>query len=72
MSSNELAELKALLDYWIKHNREHGEEFKEWADRAKGLGENEIAGDLSQAVQEIDKTNDVLTKALNKLEKKEG
>ena len=25
--------LHILLDYWIEHNREHEQEFREWADK---------------------------------------
>ena len=68
MSSDEtLTRLKTLLGYWIDHNREHGEEFREWADRVRELGEAPAADDIAQAAQEMEKAGELLARALEKL-----
>ena len=39
--------LRVLLDYWIEHNREHEQEFREWADKSASL-----SGAVTQQLQE--------------------
>jgi len=39
--------LHILLDYWIEHNREHEQEFRDWADKAASL-----PGEVAQQLQE--------------------
>jgi len=40
--------LHILLDYWIEHNREHEQEFRDWADKVtSSLGE--VAQQLQEA-----------------------
>ena len=35
MGDRDRKKLEILLGYWIEHDTEHGEEFKEWAVKAK-------------------------------------
>ncbi|MBI2832596.1 MAG: hypothetical protein HYX79_10115 [Chloroflexi bacterium] len=68
MDKNEKAKLKTLLNYWLEHNKEHGDEFKEWADRAaKASRDVKLATDLAVAGAEMDKVNEHLSNALKKL-----
>ena len=71
MGNDERAKLRTMLNYWIKHNREHSQEFREWADRARGFGEAEVAKEMLKATQVIDKAGKSLSQALKGLEKKE-
>jgi nickel/cobalt exporter len=68
MSSEERAKLRALLNYWVEHNEEHSQEFREWADKAKAFGEIEIADEMLQAAQEMDKASKLLSQSLKRLE----
>ena len=68
MDDSERVKLKTLLNYWIEHNKEHSQEFKEWADKAKVLGETEVCEEMLQAVKEMDKASELLTRALKGLE----
>ena len=67
MDQAERGRLRVLLDYWVKHNREHGEEFKEWAEKAKSFGEIAVHDDLMEAHEEMGKANASLLRALEKL-----
>jgi hypothetical protein len=67
MANTEKDNLKALLKYWIAHNQDHSEEFKEWAGKAVAMGETEIARDINQAVQEMDKATALFSQCLEKL-----
>jgi len=69
---DERAKLRALLNYWIEHNKEHSQEFREWVNKAKVLGEVEAGEDMLQAAQEMDKASEILSRALRRLEGKEG
>ena len=72
MSNDERAKLRTMLSYWIEHNEEHSQEFREWADKAKALGETEAAEDILQAAQEIAKANEFLSRSLTRLGGKGG
>jgi aspartokinase len=69
MGNNEIAKLRTILHYWIEHNKEHSQEFSQWADRIAALGEIETAKWLRQAAQEMDKASKSLSKALRSLGK---
>ena len=68
MGSDERAKLKTLLNYWVEHNREHSQEFKEWADKARVLGEVDVAEEILQAVQAMEKASGLLSQSLRRLE----
>jgi len=68
VSSGEKDKLKTLLKYWIEHNREHSEEFKEWAEKAEKMGEAEVGGEILKAVGNMDKVTEILSDILRKLE----
>ena len=64
--------LRVLLDYWIEHNREHEEEFHEWAGKA-ALFSTEVAQQLEEAAVEMAAASRKLEKARETLAKsKEG
>ena len=70
MDNDERVKLKTLLNYWIEHNKEHSQEFREWADKAKVFGEAEAYEQMLLAAQEMDKASESLSRALRKLEEK--
>ena len=57
--------LDTLLDYWIKHNNEHEEEFREWADKAAAL-----SGDIAQ--QLLEAANKMTAASANLIEAKQA
>jgi len=71
MGNDESTKLRILLSHWIEHNKEHAEEFREWADKAKGFGEAEAYEEMRQAAQGMDKSSESLSRALKRLEQKE-
>ena len=68
MSNDERAKLRTLLNYWIEHNKEHSQEFREWAEKARSFGEAEAGEEMLQAAQEMDKVSKFLSQALGRLE----
>jgi hypothetical protein len=67
VEQREKEKLIVLLDYWIKHNTEHGDEFKEWADKVEDMGEEGVHDELVGAFQKMGEVNELLLKALEKM-----
>jgi hypothetical protein len=67
MSSEEKSKLKIILEHWVEHNEEHSREFKEWAEKAKKMGEKEVAAEILQAVGNMGKVTEIFTKTLKRL-----
>ena len=67
MDKADRGNLDVLLNHWVEHNKEHGEEYKEWTEKTKSLEESEVHDNIMEAVQQLDKVNESLLKALNKL-----
>ena len=72
MDSQELTKLRTLLNYWIEHNREHSQEFREWAEKTLSAGETGAGEDMLLAAQEMDEASEILSRARERLEVKEG
>jgi hypothetical protein len=56
------SQLKSLLAYWLEHNREHGAEFREWADKMM-KDQPEVAGQLRQTADKMAEVDELLKKA---------
>jgi hypothetical protein len=67
MVESDKQKLVILLNYWIEHNREHRDEFREWAEKAKGFARVNIHGHILKAAQQMDKANEFLLRALKGL-----
>jgi hypothetical protein len=67
MSSDDREKLTKLLGYWVEHNQEHSEEFKEWAEKARDMGEAEAAAEILEAVANMDKVSAILSGTLKRL-----
>jgi hypothetical protein len=71
MSNDDRLKLSTILHYWIDHNKEHSQEFREWADKIARLGEIEAAKELEQAAGEMDKASKSLSRTLTILKEEE-
>jgi hypothetical protein len=64
--------LRILLDYWVEHNSEHEQEFRDWADKVGSLS-TEVAQQLREAATRMAAASNELMKAKQALTKsKEG
>lgn len=61
--------LLILLKYLIDHNKEHGQELRELATKAKGVVTETTEGYILEAAQRMDDSIESLTKALSELSK---
>jgi hypothetical protein len=66
-SMSDQEKLRILLAYWIEHNLDHAQDFRQWAQRAEAFGSKEAASKLVAAAQEVTAVNDSLKTALDLL-----
>jgi hypothetical protein len=64
---DEMRELEALLEYLVKHNREHAGEITDLAGRAEALGKSEVYDHLIRGVELLNESNESLEAALTVL-----
>ena len=69
MDNTEMEKLRILLNHWIEHNKEHGEEFREWAEKASGFDKIAVQEGMQDAAQYMDKASESLLRALEGLNK---
>lgn len=55
------------MAFWMDHNLEHADEFREWAQRAEAFGEKEVASKLEEAAKDMVLPNSNLQVALDML-----
>ena len=67
MDEVEKRKLKILLNHWMEHNREHAQEFGDWAKKAKSFGQATVHDNIMQAAQQMNKVNEFLLEALERL-----
>jgi hypothetical protein len=60
--------LRLLLPHWIEHNDEHAADFRNWAEKARAAGEQEVAEEIDTAAKELGWVNEALRAALEKLD----
>ena len=63
---------RLLLDYWIKHNREHASELEQWSARLEAEGWDASARELGKAVESAARMDRRLEAALKKLGDRAG
>lgn len=68
MDSATLTEIKSLLEYLIKHNRDHAGEIMELAERARTLGNTAAYQHIVKGVDLLNESNESLQAALVALE----
>ena len=65
--SSEEEKISTLLEYWIEHNKEHGQEFKEWAEKMQSADKPIVSAELLQASMDMDRATEHLYKARERL-----
>jgi hypothetical protein len=64
---NDLDKVRALLPHWIEHNAEHAAEFRDWAERVRAMGEEEVAEEIALAAKQLGWVNEALVTAQERL-----
>lgn len=55
--------LKILLVHWINHNESHEEGFREWVEKARGIGKEDTANSIEKAIECMKQANEMLMEA---------
>ncbi|MEG1330740.1 MAG: zinc transporter, partial [Eubacterium sp.] len=42
--------LNLLLDHWVSHNQDHAKEYKNWVEKMKIAGKDEVAKSIEEAI----------------------
>ena len=58
-----LAKDKALIEYVLKHSKQHAHELAEMCERLTGAGLAQVSAQIQSAIECFDKGNDILEKA---------
>ncbi len=58
------AKLLKILEHWLHHNEDHAKSYAQWADRARALGEEAVAGILDEVASETIRQNDRFREAV--------
>jgi thioredoxin 1 len=66
--TSERGRLKIILSSWIEHNKQHGEHFSKWVEKAQDTKDNPIYRSLLQEVREMEEVNERLSQLLIELE----
>jgi predicted component of type VI protein secretion system len=61
--------MEKLLNHWIKHNRDHVQTYRTWAERALEAGMQDISKQIEEAAETSAKVDIALEKALEMLKK---
>lgn len=61
---DELKKLKKLLNYWMEHNDEHAEVYRNWAEKASSLGKEELSEIFEKLYRKTKKLNSLFKKAI--------
>jgi len=59
--------LKKILDHWIKHNEDHAQNYKKWAEDAKTKGLTEAGELLIEAADMSLRINEKFEQALSQV-----
>jgi hypothetical protein len=60
--------LPIIIKHWIEHNESHIEEYRQWADKAGVMGLDRIKAHITEAMDEIIRSNSSLEEALKELQ----
>lgn len=59
---DQLKKITRLLNYWMKHNDEHAEIYRSWAEKASSLGKEELSETLKRLYRKTKQLNSLLKK----------
>jgi hypothetical protein len=64
---DEIERIKTLLCHWMKHNNEHAQIYRDWAERASSQGNQELSEILTRLSDETKKLNRLFEEAIRKI-----
>ena len=68
VNNRDIKNLKTVIPYFLKHNKEHIEDIKKWVQKSDDSQLNEIAEDLRKVIQLSEEINKCFESTITKLE----
>ena len=68
INNQDIKNLKTVIPYFLKHNKEHIEDIKKWIQKADNSQLNEITEDLRKVIQLSEEINKCFGATIEKLE----
>jgi thioredoxin-like negative regulator of GroEL len=65
--TDERAQLKVILSSWIEHNKQNGNKFKRWEQKAEQMKNDALYKSILEVVSDMEKTNDKLAQLWDEL-----
>lgn len=65
--TDERGRLKVILSSWIEHNKQDGNKFRKWSEKAEQMKNEEIYKNILKAVSDLEKANERLSHLWNEL-----
>jgi hypothetical protein len=63
--------LKVILTSWTEHNKNWGEKFRKWMEKAERMKDEPIHNSISQTARVMEETNERLSQLLMELRKRD-
>jgi hypothetical protein len=60
--------LKVVLEHWLEHNKEHCQDLRQWAGKARDYDEPIVADNILKAVDHLNEAGGYLAVALDQME----
>ncbi len=67
---DKLGRFNKIMSLWTEHNKNYSEKFRKWREKYQNPGDEKLYNDIIQKAQEIEKSNEELSKLLNEFMKK--
>ena len=64
---DEREKMPIIIKHWIEHNESHIEEYRQWAEKAGEMGLDSVKARITEAMDEIIRSNSRLGEALQAL-----
>jgi len=61
--AEDLKKLQIMIEHWIEHGDSHAENYREWAAKASGAGEEAVAQEIHLAISDSESVKDHLKRA---------
>ena len=65
--SDERGRLKAILSFWVMHNKQNSDKFRKWAQKTEEMKNDPIYKSVLNAASEIEEANKKLSQLWNEL-----
>jgi hypothetical protein len=59
----DIKKLAHLIEHWMEHNEEHAKNYRNWAEKARAAGRDDLASILDEITAETQKMQGLFSRA---------